>query len=263
MATIPHKGYLGSCSIAGANLACTSMSVGYDLKPGFYDHVIGLKDTNSSGSKGKGGHQDVQKHFWRWTPGVAKVSVSGVGTPGALESLWDAAFKGDEISAGCTFWKGGTSKGVSEAYISNLTIDCQAGDNMNFSVEVIGKKLTGKGGNEFNCSRLVTWIDANVGSSIGEVYGFSISINNPIKPVWTSNEGYFADDLRIGIQEITGSVTCLDPYEINESGNGQFSIKKGCNGGINVQLNVVYHGTQNATSPTGIFLSTTPFTAVT
>ena len=257
------KVYLGSCSVAGAQLACTSMSAGMELRPGFYDHVIGKLDSTGS-SKGKGGSNTIQKRFWRYMPGVAKISVSGVGTEGSLSSLIGAAFGCTEISAACSFTKTGTGAQISQGYISSLTIDCRAGDNINFSVEVTGKKLTtGGGGAAFSCKRLANWQSVKVSSGAGDTcVGFSLTVTNPIKPVYTSKEGFYADDLRVGIQEVTGSVSSIES-NILLDGEDTISFSSANCAGFSKSFRCVFDGTKNTGDAGGIFIATTNFTAVT
>lgn len=262
MATV-HKVYMGSCSVGGAKLACTNITAGLEIRPGFFDHVIGKLDNNAS-SKGAGGNQKIQKRFWRYMPGLAKLNASGVGTEGSLGSLVNAALNCTLVSASCSFWNGGDGQDITNGYISNLTIDCRAGDNINFTVEVTGKDIgsrTGQGA--FNCSRLSNWTGIKISSGVGNQYvGFSLTINNPIKPVYTSAIGYLPDELRVGMQEITGSVSCTENKRL-VGPEDHITISSGACGGFSAGFDCVFEGTKNTGDAGGIFIATTNFTAVT
>ena len=258
-----RKVYLGSCHIAGEALACTNMTAGLELRPNFFDHVIGKLDTTGS-SKGKGGSNEIQKVFWRYAPGVAKISVSGVGTEGALSALLNAAYRCIPVNASCSFSKTGSGNSIAGGYISQLTIDCRAGENITFSVEVVGKELSSSGGGSaLSCRRLANWTSIQVASGVGNEYvGFSLTITNPIKPVFTSANGFLPDDIRIGMQEITGSVSCTTNNVLVGPEDSIHISSRSC-GGFSQGFRCVFDGTKNTGDVGGIFVATTNFTVVT
>lgn len=251
-----RKSFMGSCTVAGCTIAATSMSCGLEIRPGFYDHIFGKRD-NPNSPKSPGGPLDKQKTLYRFLPGLAKMSVSGLPLTD-LGSLWDVAKNADDCSGGITFYEGGESKGLSQAKIASLTIDARAGENVSVSVELVARNIgAGSGGTAGGCAKIITWADFSVDSGLGDAIAFSVTITNPIKPVYTSSGGYFADELRCGIQEITGSVTTVGGDDWKKEGNISFNAS--CAGGGGGAFDCIFEGSKYSGDPGGIFIATTNF----
>lgn len=251
-----RKSFMGACSVAGCEIAATSMSCGLEIKPGFYDHIFGKRDTFST-PKGPGGQQDKQKTLWRYLPGVAKLSASGF-PMGGIGDLWAAAKNAVFTGGGILFSEAGPNKGIENGIISSLTIDARAGEYLTVSVELTGINISGGGviaGT--GCALPIPWSAVSVSSGLGDAIGFSVTITNPIKPVYTSSAGFFADELRVGIQEITGSVTTVGGDDWKKEGAIDFSIN--CGGGGGGAFDCIFEGSKYSGDPSGIWIATTNF----
>jgi hypothetical protein len=267
MSYISHKSYLGTCTFAGKSMFCTNMSASIEAKPTFFDHVVGLRDTDS-GSKGKGNLQKTQKRIYRYSPVLAKMSMSGPATSEGLKVLFDAAKKGDEIDCEMLFWKGGQGYKITKGIVSSFGMEIKAGEAVTFNAEIVGKDMSEDAiDSPAICTKIMVWTDVRIKTILGaNLVSFSLNINNPIKPVWTSGDGegtvgvepkLFPSDLRIGIQEVTGSVTS---YSANLwEGEDRIEISEACDEGIQANINVVYEGSANNGDGGGIFASTTSF----
>lgn len=251
-----RKSFMGACEVAGCEIAATSMSCGLEIKPGFYDHIYGKRD-NTGSPKGPGGPTDKQKTLWRFLPGLAKLSASGLPL-GSLGSLWQTAYNADDTSGGCIFSASGISKGLNQAKIASLTIDARAGENVSVSVELVAARLGSSSASiGAGCAKILTWADFQVDSGLGDAIAFSVTITNPIKPVYTSQGGYYADEIRCGIQEITGSVTTVGGEDWKEEGEISFNAK--CGGGGGGSFKCLFEGSKYSGDSGGIWVATTNF----
>ena len=252
-----RKSFMGSCEIAGCTIAASSMNCGLEIKPAFYDHFFGKRDTTSS-PKGPGGALAQQKTLYRWAPGLAKMTASGLPLSG-LGGIWNEAFNANPTDGSIVFSEGGVAKGISQGIISSLTIDARAGENVSISVELIGIELAAGGGSQAvtDCIPPITWNDFSVDSGFGTAVGFTVTISNPVKPVYTSNRGYYADVLRVGIQEITGSITTIDGEDWKKE--GAISFNAACAGGGGGSFLCLFEGSKYSGDSGGIACSTTNF----
>ena len=254
--TTAHKVYMGSCNVCGDVILATSMSVGLEIRPAFYDHIFGLRDTDSAPGKGPSGGGTKQRTLYRYYPGVAKLNVSGLVLQNGLGGLWEDAKKGSDCSGDCDF--GEESHGVS-GVVSSLTISCQAGEPANISVEIQGKEISKRKHARTNflarasCDPPMLWSDFDVGGAPGnEVIAFTITVNNAVKPVYLSTgDGFWPEEMRCGTQDISGSVTTIGGDDWAREGSISFP-----GGG----MDVIYGGSKYSGDVGGIYVATTPFT---
>lgn len=254
--TEAHKIYMGSCNVCGDIVLATSMSVGLEIRPAFYDHIFGLRDTDSAPGKGPNDGGTTQRTMFRYYPGVAKLNVSGLVLKNGLGGIWGDAKKGSECEGECDF--GEETQSVT-GVISTLTISCQAGEPANISVEIQGKDLGKKKHQRTNvlakasCEAPLLWSDFEVSGAPGnEVVGFSITVNNSVKPVYLSTgDGFWPEEMRCGTQDISGTVTTIGGDDWAKEGNISFT------GG---STDVIWGGSKYSGDVGGIYVATTPFT---
>ena len=223
--TTGHMTYTGMCSVDGTNLLCSSMSSSIDQKVLFFDHIMGLKDTfSNSGTstgvskKSSSSTNSTQKKIYRYSPAIAKASISGPVPDRGFQSIVNAAINGSDISVTLVFWASGAANvTLTEAKISNLTITLKAGDIAQYSMEIVSGKYSNgvTSSSPVNCQKLLTWDTCTVDSDISDddIESFSVTINNPVIPIyttkWTNDAetgGMMPQKLRIGIQEVSGSI---------------------------------------------------------
>ena len=86
MAQIARLTYMGACVIDDVVLGCTSINSAIENNVQFFDHVVGLRDTNYNNSKSKGplkdddkggGYTTIQKKIYRYSPSIFRGKFSG------------------------------------------------------------------------------------------------------------------------------------------------------------------------------------------
>lgn len=243
MSTTVHMGYTGECTIAGIKIPCTSMSTTLDQKLLFYDHVLGLKDKISGSTKTDGGSSNPQKVIYRYSPALAKASVSAPIIVGGFDALLQKAITGDELSAKLVSWKSGSAIEIKKARVSSLSLNVQAGDIAQFSAEIVGREYSATSSSsagELDCKKLITW-DQCEASGIGtDIASFSLTINNPIIPIYTASwaeSGMMPKDLRIGIQEVSGTIGVYGFASVDTPTTGTFSFSIGDESSEDVKCN--------------------------
>lgn len=266
-----RKSFMGRCEVGGCEIGATNMSYQFEIKPEFFNHTYGLRDEETPGSKKSDEYQEKQRVVYRFAPGLERCSISGMPFEEGFQDLLDAAIEGRTINVEMLFFEGGTSRASIDAKISNLTLSCSAGDNANVSIETVAiGDSYGPEEAEFNaasddCIKPVTWADFNISLpfSCDAILEFTFSINNPVKPVYTSStlEHHEASDLRIGTQEITGSVTTSEGEHWDHN-IGYISFAAGCDGEISHWLKCIFEGPAHSGSAGGLCLVTTNFHGV-
>jgi hypothetical protein len=218
--------YMGHCHIGGTLIKCTSMSVSKKQEPLFYDHVVGLRDMNFTANLAKtkstsgasaGGKYNIQKKIYRLSRSTGSASISGPLSEGVFKNLMDLAISGEETTADFVFYTG-SGKQLSSPIITSLNIDIKAGDVASFSAEFIGKDTSSSSVemSSSSCEKLITWDKCEVSCSLsGDIVGFNLGITNPAIPIHvsgsTTDSGLGPTDIRIGMQEVKGSISLLDP----------------------------------------------------
>lgn len=267
MTTI-RMGYMGSCSLGGTSVLCTNMSASLDQKVQFFDHIVGLQDTltiaEETGAVTKGptaeeGGEDpvasaIQKKTYRYLPALARASISGYVTGDCdegsvnFEAILDKAISGAEVDAVLTFWKTNARQvTISKARITSFTINLKAGDLVTFSCELTGagysSSITGAS-TAIDCTKIVNWSQCAIGGSVtSALQGFDLTITNPPVPIYTaqwtpmsgSGRGLMPQKIRLGVQEVTGVLSMIEPQDLSGTGTVQFEIN-----GVKKLLNVVF-----------------------
>lgn len=225
--TIARMTYIGSCivSMQGSDskaLPCTSMNSGIENSIQFYDHVVGLRDKDYTGTLNKGpatdddsagGYKNIQKKIYRYPPSLFKGKFSGpvaidtsiVPIKTSIEDIIESAINGTTINQiDFLYWSSPSPTGivtkrghrVKDCIVESITININAGDVAVFDISVVAKKpedvpiFTPK---SINCSKLLTWDQCNITTYLGtetllagDVASFSITIKNTVIPIYVS-----------------------------------------------------------------------------
>lgn len=252
--------YMGHFELDGTLYPCSSLAAKIESNPIFYDGIIGIRDSCSpSATKGDGGDSDWgtsqhQKRTWRMSPWNMSANFSGPvfvdgGRMAAFIKLVNYAAHCKTISdAAATFWKNGHGYSITDAFISNLTLNCTAGGTADYSVQMVAKDMeyVTNGGHETpDCLKLVTWDVCGITSSVipeDFIQSVSLTISQPITPVYTADNGnpdfpLKPTDLRAGIQVVSGTVAVygFDDYYDLEQDTITVSINN-----VDLSFNVTY-----------------------
>ena len=291
----PHMSYTGSCTVDGTSVFCSDMNFSVDSKPTFYEHTLGLIESHTGIQGGAASLGGIQRKYYRYSPVAMKASISGPISESFLAKLFTCAHSGGTIPAlgaegenvgtngidvSLVMWDNGVKKILKSAYLQSLTIDFKAGDVASFSAEFVGKSVAYNGAastTPADCDKLLTWdrcgisvnasfnidsvgnVTGGEGNSVGaftNVSAFSLSFNNPIIPIYTSS-GLLPFDLRIGMQQISGSISI---YGTNSyfQGAGTISVTAGS---ISHGFTVAFEPPADKAGASSLFISTTKFTA--
>jgi hypothetical protein len=235
--------YTGSCTLDGIVVLCTSMSSSLDQKVSFYDHTLGLRDKFAADFESKGESSEsgdianVQKRTYRYSPALAKASISGPVVSDYFQYILDKAVSGEEITMELVYFhENAPVAALTKAVISSLNITLKAGEVASFSLEAVaaGYSMNSYGGlsSIANCVKLVTWdvcrIKATPILSSDFISSFNITINNPTVPIYTARwtedvetNGMMPQKIRIGIQEVTGNIGIYGTPIINAPNVGE------------------------------------------
>ena len=196
----------------------------------------------AAGSAGQtSGQGNIQKRIYRPSPAIAKASISGPVPSSGFQTLIDCAVNGAQVAVAMTYWKKNSfNVSISKARVSMLSIDMKAGDIAHYSMEVVGAEYTPAivssfTSHELPCMKLVTWDACALATTLGNLSGyasFSLSINNPTIPIYTTawsntgdaSGGMMPQKIRLGTQEVTGSIGSYDPVGVYINSPGSISF---------------------------------------
>ena len=254
------------------------MSSTLDQKVLFFDHILGLRDKLVQGPNGLtkapappgGDTGNVQKRTYRYSPAIARANISGPVPEDDFKNIIDLAVSGREFDLDLVFYRRDAPHvHIGKAIVSSLTIDIKAGDVAQFSMEVVGAEyvfLTGAS-SPANCTKLVTWDQCIVEATpiAYDMASFSVSINNPPIPIytskWTTDEesnGMMPQKIRIGMQEVTGTIGVYGPVPINVPSLG--TVKFDLNG-VSKTIQAVFIQPKDEAS-TGPYIRSVTFAGV-
>ena len=281
---LAHRGFIGGCYIVNNTnpLFCTDISMAVDSKPTFYDHSIGLEESPQS----KHG-TDIQKKYFRYTPAAPTLSISGPVHQATTSSkyLWETILfkemlrKGTKHDMFVNYYRdnlGFAGHKLVNARLQTLAFDVRAGEVASFNAEFVGEDLLKdySAPPAASIAKLVTWDKCGVGgrsTMLGAINGFTLSFHNPIIPIYTAKSFTTNPDfklrpfaLRIGMQEITGSLTVYKQNHFfkNASDTELLTFKIGDELPV-IKLRVAFSPPPNKSSGSSLFMSTTNFTAYT
>ena len=285
--------FIGSCILDTSQLIpVTSMNSGIEANIDFYQHIVGLRDKNFTGTNNKGpatnsessgGYVNVQRKIYKYSPGIFKAKISGPMSADAttlnIGTIIEHAIKGTEINQLDFTYFGSPGGGVTKeghqvklAVIENLTLSVAAGDVASFDLSIVAKKNEGSptAYQTSTCSKLLTWDQCKITSALvggsDLVQNFSISIKNTIIPIYVSGpeSSYSATDfyygptaLRLGTQEVTGAIGTYG-FNLWNTTADTLKFELGPN---THQLHILYQPTASSASGSNEpYVSSTPFT---
>lgn len=197
-------GYIGYITVAGNNYLCSDANMGGTQEPLFYDHLYGLLDSGTgSGTKGEGSSVNPQKKYWRPGPNLYQGSASVTGLALKTQAAEAKEF-GMELHYNCS---GGVNFG--KCKINHWTFSCAAGDIITTSFDVLGLEQTGGSASSVDAITacgVKTWRDVSIGLG-SDANGVEVTINNNLIPIYTRATGADPKEIRVGMQEVRGSVT--------------------------------------------------------
>jgi hypothetical protein len=211
-----NPGYSGLLTIDDKNIRCSDFSVTAEQQPLFYQHILGLRDSipQGQGSKGDTGELNPQRNLWRPSVQLGRASFNYPATENI--TLFNAAKKGDDVSGNFVFDCTPMGYDISEAKIGSYKLSVTAGDILTVSAELVGKMLEDTATQEaiFDVTeeKFITWDKCSISMPNipnSSIYSFELSINNNTIPIYTSgqnNTNLFPYKIRIGVQEVSGSI---------------------------------------------------------
>jgi hypothetical protein len=224
-----HHGFSGILDLDGTRIRCTDFSPNIQQEVSFYDHAIGLNDTNETdeGTKGEAiGTIQTQKRIWRPGTILPGGSASFPATNLNVSSFFTHAKYGTEFTviAGYYCDTGGNiiAREYKKCRINTFGISVTAEDIVQMNVDFVGKEVndvtvTGT----TTAEKLITWDKVSLTSAgfSGDIQQFELEVNNSASPIYTALPGATGSDLlpkdiRLGVQEVTGSVTVYDKQGI-------------------------------------------------
>ena len=271
--------YTGSCKIDGIVFLCTSMSSSLEQKVSFYDHTLGLRDkySNDFESKGpadgSGNVGNVQKRTYRYSPALAKASISGPITSGHFQKILDKAVSGAELTVEMIYYHHNSPRTtVRKAVVSSLNMSVKSGDVATFSLEVVGAEYvfesSGAISSDAKCTKLVTWDACSVvmSPSASEfIESFNITINNATIPIYTSkwttdaaSGGMMPQKIRLGMQDVTGNVGMYGSGSVSNLDVGSIDFNFG---GAGKKVAVVFSNPSD-TGSSGPYINSINFNGV-
>ena len=282
--------YIGSCLVNNVLIPCTNMNSGIENSIQFYDHVVGLRDKDYTGTSNKGpeidedkagGYKNIQKKIYRRSPSIFKGKFSGpiaIDATGDIniKNLIEFAIKGTEIdqidfiyisSPDGTATKEGHQ--IKNVVVESLKINVNASDIAFFDIGVVAKNkedVPTYENKNITCCKLLTWDKCTITSALtGDIQAFSIDIKNTIIPIYTSGPesdysetNYYAPTaLRLGMQEVTGNI---GTYGFNIWKNNADILKFKLGDNNEWSLHILYNPTQSSGSGSNEpYVSATPF----
>ena len=241
--------------LADLYLRCSDMNITPTQKALYYDHVIGLRDTIPSNSDTKGEITNsslainTQKKFWRAStikysgsltyPAIVYDDCSGCQT-NTLQKVFDIAKYGTYFNITLYYNcdnDNGNLKGrkFTDCRIDNYSFTSTVGDVITINIEVVASdvvdtQMSVSDAIYSNIERFITWETMNLTVSGGGgvsapvdpgfsipsdlIQSFDFNVANNINIIYTQ-EKLKPKDLRVGMQEVTGSLVLYNKKGTN------------------------------------------------
>jgi hypothetical protein len=209
-------GYMGHCVISGTKIRINSASVNPIQDYLFYDHTIGLRDSIPTGirnPKTDAGRLNKQKQIYRQSTILYQGGITFPLCDGDLSTIFEMAKCGNDGDVEIKYACNEFSRIYEDSKINSLTISCVAGDVVNVALDIMAPLLReGSYSKYTQVKKMITW-DAVSLPDFDEVQGFSLTITNNCKAIYTA-DSLSPLEIRVGMQEITGSI---DIYGMDNS----------------------------------------------
>ena len=294
MARSVRPGYMGIARIGSHTMRCTSFDVNPNQSSTFYDHTIGINDSDPSTSKTKDEWlhtRQTQQRIWRPSP----IEISGgmnfpatVTDDGnsAVTNIFSLAAYADYFNL--DFWYYcDMGKKFRNCRINTFGFNIQSGDILNIDTNVFGMDILDETSQEQEhdpfrkvAEKLVTWDTVKITvSNYGPIEnvlitGFNFQINNNIMNVYTNGPVSLPPiilptlkphDLRAGMQQVNGSISIyLDqgqefiPISMSNFGYAEIKIESPV---LNTTMHVVFQSNKMSGS-VGPIITELPFVGV-
>jgi hypothetical protein len=225
----PAPGYKGKLNIDDIDVRCTSFGVNPTQTALFYDHVIGLRDTIPTDDSTKGvideasTDTNIQKRIWR--PSVRSIAggLSFPATENSLNKFFELGRYAQYFDFSFLYYCGSedNTREFEDCRVNNFDFSVNAGDIVQISVDVMGKKVTTTTSysNYITPEKLITWDQCGVTVNNAPfsvtpnlIQGVNFKINNNVQPIYVAGTPSINDDslnpydLRVGMQEVTGNL---------------------------------------------------------
>ena len=211
------SGFMGFAEIDGVKVRCTDMSVDLEQDALFYNHIYGLRDQIATGSGTKGeaaqGTINIGKKFMRPGVKIMKGSISFPVVEQGLSSIFKNAKEARIIPIKIIYdCENGYT--IRECIIDNFSITCSGGEIISATISFTGRYYNTIGGNFImSTDKLITWdkLNISIGGISQPIQSFNLSVVNSCVLIYTSGDNttnnLFPSDMRIGQQEVTGSIS--------------------------------------------------------
>ncbi len=278
MLNILCPGYIGVAQVGAQIIRCSDFSVNPSQTVLFYDHTIGLNDTVPADSKTKGeeiGFRQIQKRIARPSPisiqGGFSFPATSLSGGNNFQFLFNNAKFGNYFNLFFQYHRGGGQNGrtFSNCRVNQFSFSIVAGDILNIKVEIFAKDMSefGSVASYVEAEKLITWDMVDVTSSdvftASGIAGIDFTINNNLKNIYTNfGTSFLPTDIRIGMQEVSGSVSVYNLPGNTFISSGTLSTTIGVSApGFNTQLNVMLFP-QQAAGSIGAVITKVPFVGV-
>lgn len=225
MGNILRAGYTGV--LLSPTLApVTSFNANIGQEVLFYDHIYGLKDGGSGlfGGKGPNGSDSGKRRFWRPGPYAPTATINMPVTEASGSAFLDQAQSGDDFDTSFAFSCEGPSVTIYSCKVNTFSITATAGDIVTINASVMGINAASSGSPaQAPETRVVTWDEIGFYGPSGDIYSFTLNINNNCSYVYTLGANNARNMrpavIRCGMQHVTGS------FSVYGDGEDNFDIK--------------------------------------
>jgi len=287
-----YPGYQGIAVVGGDYYRCNDFSLNVQQDVLFYNHTIGLNDTIPTDSATKGeevGTIQTQRKYLRPSPVGMQ---GGFSFPAAIQddagelnfkTIFDYAKYGNYFDIDFHHYCN-VGRTFINCRVNTFNFSITSSDIITIAVDVLAGQMTN---NDSHLSyirpqKLVTWdlIDISISGDAGTLAGikdgiqsFEFNINNNAAYIYTARpfpakavtdiENLWPYDIRLGMQEVTGSITVYLKQGIDfiTTTTGPAIISLSCGGYFSTDINVVFKP-REMPGTVGAYVLTIPFVGI-
>ncbi|MFA5313976.1 MAG: phage tail tube protein [Methanomassiliicoccales archaeon] len=213
-----YPGYLGALSIGGGSkIRCTDFNVNYSQDILFYNHIIGLLDNITDGTKLEGASPNIQRTFWRAGTRVVNGSFTFPLAETSYKAMFDLARNATYFDMAFLYYCNGVSRRFTSCRVNTFSFRSMAGDVATMTIDVMGIGIEEANSSFQNSSpeKLITWdlINVNAPEVTDPIQGIEVTINNNCIPIFTAGGNTIKNYeltpwvIRVGTQEISGIIS--------------------------------------------------------